>query len=106
MVLEEAPRGPSPHEDDHVRLSGRSPGIPSLVDRERPQQAWPLLHESRAEDGCLRRLRQCTFGTRDDLALAEVVRWQDEPESEDHADTGLQPACTFYQIALRRGNAD
>ena len=60
------------------------------MDREGPQQAWPLLHQSRAQDGCLWCLHQRPSGTRHDLDPAEAVRRKDELASQDSANPCLE----------------
>lgn len=95
MVPQKTPNRSLAHEDDHLWLTGRAPRVPSLVDRERSQQAWPLLYKPRAEDGPLRRFHQRALGTRDDLDTAEALRRQDEPARQDLANRRVQPHRTF-----------
>jgi hypothetical protein len=59
------------------------------MDRQGPQQAWPLLHQSCAEDGSLRSFRQRSIGSLDDLYPSEALRGKDKLEGKDHADRGL-----------------
>lgn len=60
------------------------------MDRKGSQQARPLLHQSRAQDGRLRCLHQRTSGARHDLDPPEAVRRQDELAGQDSADPRLQ----------------
>lgn len=81
---------PSTHEDAHIRLAFSSSGGTRVVDCERPQQEWSLLHISRAQDGCVRRVHQCAIGPRPHQHPSAPVCWQDELEGEDHANPCFQ----------------
>jgi hypothetical protein len=61
------------------------------MDRKGPQQVWPLLHQSRAEDGRLRRIHQRASGPCYDLPPPEGIQRQDELEVEDPPDHRVQP---------------
>lgn len=96
MVPEEAPRRPTAHEDAHIWISRSIARVFGFMDRKGSQQAWPLLHQSRAEDGCLWRVHQRAARPCHDLDLAEDVRGQDESEVQDLADHCFESCCTCY----------
>ena len=74
VVPREASQRPPSHQDDYVWITRGGARVPSIVDRERPQQTWTLLYEPCAEDGSLRCLCQRAIRTFDDQDSSEAVQ--------------------------------
>lgn len=81
---------PAAHEDDYFRLPVGYTRTTRFMDRPRCQQAWPLLQLARAKDGALRILHQCAVGPSARWYPTEDLRWQDQSEGQDPADSCQQ----------------
>lgn len=77
---------PSSHKDDHIGLACWSPRTSRIMDRQRPQQAWSLLHVARAKNGRLRCSHQRSTRSRLDLNPPAHVRWPHEFDRQITAD--------------------
>lgn len=95
VVPEEAPRRPSQDQDVYIWISCCPAGVPGLMDRQRPQQVWPLLHQPRAQDGHLRSAYQRASGPCYDFPPAKDLCWQDKSEVEAPPDRRLKPPRKF-----------
>ncbi|KND90732.1 hypothetical protein TOPH_04492, partial [Tolypocladium ophioglossoides CBS 100239] len=82
---------PTAHKDAHGRLPRRRPGAHCLVAGQGPQQARPLLHLTRPQDGRVRCPRQRAAGALPHLAPAKGLPRPHQPQGQDHADCRQQP---------------